>query len=86
LNGFGPPRSRRATKETFCAEVLIHIRPVNAKSAACEAPVFALRWRGRQQTGIPGKRNGYRSAVQEIDDQGVLRKPDAFDALTCFDA
>jgi hypothetical protein len=71
-------------EKAFSAQVLVYVGPVNAKATASQAPVRTLSRSRRQQTGIPGEGHRDRSAVQEIDDQGVIREADTLDALTWF--
>jgi hypothetical protein len=41
-------RSRRAPQQSLCAQILIHVRPMDSVAAASDAPVFSLGSRGVQ--------------------------------------
>jgi hypothetical protein len=55
---------------------------MNAETTAGEAPVGALRRSGGKKARIPDQWHGDGTAVQEIDDKGVLGEPDVPDAFT----
>jgi hypothetical protein len=78
----GAPGSRRATEQALGAQVLIHVGPVDSESSAGQAPVGPLRESCGKKARIPHERHGDGATVQEIDNQGVLGKPDILDAFT----
>ena len=55
-------------------DVFIDIVPVNANSAANEAPVGALGWRCPQQTWKPFKRRSYATGVGQRDNKFIVRE------------
>jgi hypothetical protein len=78
----GAAWGRRPAEKAFHAQVLVDVGPVNAETGASRAPVRALRRSGGKKSRIPDERHRDGTAVQEIDDQGVLGEPDILDALT----
>jgi hypothetical protein len=54
---------------------------MNAEATAGEAPVGALGRSGGEKARIPDQGHGDGTAVQEIDNKGVLGEPDVPDAL-----
>jgi hypothetical protein len=78
----GAPRGRRPAEQAFRAQVLVNLGPMNAEATAGGAPVGALGRGGGEKARIPDKRHGDGTAVQEIDDKGVLGEPDVPDTFT----
>jgi hypothetical protein len=54
---------------------------VDAESSTGHTPVRTLPRRRRQQAGIPRQRYRNCAAVEQVDDNEILREPDILDAL-----
>ena len=65
----GSPAGEKASD----TDVFLKIRPVNALSTAYQPPVGAFCGRPMCETGIPQQWHAHRSAVDEINDQSILR-------------
>src|SRR5438093_6457383 len=70
-----------ATQQSFSAEVLINIRPVNAVPGSTDFPICTLLWRRVQKRWVPCKRDDNRSAIHQINRQRVFSKMNVLDAF-----
>src|ERR671912_1879674 len=74
-------RSRRSAEEAIRAKVFVHVRPVDAVTAAGDPPILPLRFGGVEQPRVPDERYAYRPSVHQSDGQRILRDLDVFHTL-----
>ena len=65
-------RRWRPSRQTFCAEVLVQVRPVNAVPTARNLPPASLRFRCFEEFWIPHQRNRDGHAIHEADRQTLV--------------
>ncbi len=75
-NASGDTRRRCASQQAFCAEIFIHIWPVDPEPRPDDLPIPALLWRCIQEPRIPHERNCDRAPVCEVHTQRILREVD----------
>src|SRR5580658_220777 len=75
------PRRGRASQQSFGAQILVDVGPMNSVTAAGNFPVVALRGCGVEQPRIPDKRHGDDASVAQAHADGVLGELDVQHAL-----
>jgi hypothetical protein len=74
-------RRWRSAQESFRAQMLVKIRPVNPISSTAGLPMCPLRWRGPNQARIPCQRNGDRPPVCQVHGQQIVSDGQILNAL-----
>ena len=69
-------------QEPFGAEVLVEVRPVDAKARCGDLPVLQLICRGSEQPRVEGKRSRDHPAIFKLDVNRVGRESDVARAVT----
>jgi len=63
-------------QETFDADVLIQVRPVNSHATPYEAPMIPVLTSAVEQPWVPGKRYHHGSTIHEVNGQRIIRHLD----------
>src|SRR5947209_16127741 len=68
------PRSRCASEQPLCTQILVYIRPMNTVTATCNFPIAPLLRVCLEQSGIPRERHGNNTAVLQSDAYALICK------------